>query len=84
MNRYLIMVIRRPHFDPDMVPLHLAFLDSLREQGRVELSGPFADKTGGAYLLHANDLAEATGIAQSDPAHASGGWDITLHEWQAH
>lgn len=84
MNRYLILVIRRPHFDPDMVPRHLAFLDNLREQGRVELSGPFGDKTGGAYLLRAVDLAEATDLAESDPAHVSGGWDITVHEWQAH
>jgi uncharacterized protein YciI len=84
MNRYLILAMRRPHFDTAVVPLHQAFLDRLREQGRVELSGPFADKSGGAYLLHAADLAEATAIAYSDPAHLSGGWDITVHEWQAH
>jgi len=84
MNRYLILAMRRPLFDPAVVPLHQAFLDRLREQGRVELSGPFGDKSGGAYLLHAADLAEATAIAYSDPTHLSGGWDITVHEWQAH
>jgi uncharacterized protein YciI len=84
MNRYLILAMRRAHFDPAVVPLHQAFLDDLREQGRVELSGPFGDKSGGAYLLHAADLAEATAIAHSDPTHLSGGWDITVHAWQAH
>ena len=84
MNRYLILLIRRPSLDPAMVPLHLAFLDGLREEGRVELSGGFSDKSGGAYLLRADDLAEATAIAQRDPAHVSGGWDITVHEWLAH
>lgn len=84
MNRYLILAMRRPHFDPAVVPLHQAFLDRLRERGRVELSGPFGDKSGGAYLLRAADLAEATAIAHSDPAHLSGGWDITVYAWQAH
>jgi uncharacterized protein YciI len=84
MNRYLILLIRRPSLDPARVPLHLAFLDGLREEGRVELSGGFSDKSGGAYLLRAADLAEATAIAQRDPAHVSGGWDITVHEWLAH
>lgn len=84
MNRYLVLVIRRPHFDAEVVPLHLAFLDALRAQGQIELSGPFGDKSGGAYLLRAADLTEATAIALSDPAHVSGGWDITVHEWEAH
>lgn len=84
MNRYLILLIRRPHLDPAVVPLHLAFLEGLREEGRVELSGGFSDKSGGAYLLHAADLTEATAIVQDDPAHVSGGWDITVYEWLAH
>ncbi len=84
MNRYLVVLIRLPHLDPAVVPLHLAFLDGLREEGRVELSGGFTDKSGGAYQLLAADLAEATALVQNDPAHVSGGWDITVHEWQAH
>ncbi|KZC16416.1 hypothetical protein RHOFW510R12_29320 [Rhodanobacter sp. FW510-R12] len=83
MNRYLVLLIRRPHLDPAVVPLHLAFLEGLRQEGRVELSGGFSDKSGGAYLLHAADLAEATALVHDDPAHVSGGWDITVHEWLA-
>ncbi|MBN8895917.1 MAG: hypothetical protein J0I71_14000 [Rhodanobacter sp.] len=83
MNRYLVLLIRRPQFDAAVVPQHLAYLDQLRGEGKVELSGGFGDKSGGAYLLHAADLAEATALVQRDPAHVSGGWDITVHEWQA-
>ena len=83
MNRYLVYLLRRPDVDPAVVPLHIAFLDDLRAQGRIELSGGFSDKSGGAYLLRADDLAEAQAIAQRDPAHTSGGWIITVHEWLA-
>lgn len=77
------MVMRRPQLDPTIVAHHLAYLVDLREQGRLELAGPFGDKSGGAYLLHAADLAEATAIAHNDPAHLSGGWRLTVYEWQA-
>jgi uncharacterized protein YciI len=83
MNLYLVMLMRRPQVDPAVVPLHQQFLEDLRAQGRNELSGPFGDKSGGAYLLRAASLEEATGIAHRDPAHTSGGWDVTLYEWHA-
>lgn len=83
MNRYLVFLMRRPHLDPAVIPLHLAYLDGLRAEGKVQLSGGFSDQSGGAYLLHAGDLAEATAIAHNDPAHISGGWDITIYEWNA-
>jgi len=83
MNRYLILAMRRAHADLALVPRHLAYLDALREKGALEMSGPFGDKSGGAYLLRAADLAEATAMAHADPAHVSGGWDITVYEWTA-
>ena len=83
MNRYLVLLMRRPQCDPAVVPLHREFLEALRAQGRNELSGPFGDKSGGAYLLQAESLAEAWAIVHRDPAHTSGGWDITVHEWLA-
>jgi len=83
MNRYLVYLLRHPDVDPAVVPRHIAFLDDLRAQGKIELSGGFSDKSGGAYVLRADDLAEARTIVQRDPAHTSGGWDITVHEWLA-
>jgi uncharacterized protein YciI len=84
MNRYLVLLFRRPQVDPAVVPLHQQFLEDLRDEGRNEMSGPFGDKSGGAYLLKAASMDEAREIAFRDPAYTSGGWDITLYEWNAH
>ncbi len=83
MNRYLVTLMRRAEFDPAVVPLHREFLETLRAQGRNELSGPFSDRSGGAYLLRAASIDEAWAIAHRDPCHTSGGWDVTVHEWLA-
>jgi uncharacterized protein YciI len=82
MNHYLVMLMRRPVVDPAAVSAHRVFLDALRAEGILERSGPFADKSGGAYLLRAADQATAQAIVARDPASTSGGWDITIHEWQ--
>jgi len=83
MNRYLVYLLRRPDVDPAVVPQHIAYLDQLRAQGTLELSGGFSDKSGGAYVLRADDLAQANALVQRDPAFTSGGWTITVHEWLA-
>ena len=80
MNRYLVMAMRRPDFDPAMVQPHVDFLQGLRTGGRLELSGGFSDKSGGAYLMRAQSMDEALSIAHQDPAYTSGGWDITVYE----
>lgn len=80
---YLVMLKRRPVVDPAAIEAHRAFLEALRAQGVLERSGPFTDKSGGAYLLHADGLAAAQAIVDRDPASTSGGWDVTIHEWQA-
>ena len=83
MHRYLVMLLRQPQFEPAVVPRHLQYLEQQRAQGRIELSGPFGDASGGAYLLRANDLDEALGVAHADPAHLSGGWRVAVYEWRA-
>jgi uncharacterized protein YciI len=84
MKRFLVMLMRRPQLDPAVIPLHQQFLHALREQGRNEMSGAFADRSGGAYLLSAPSFEEALEIAHADPAHTSGGWDVTVYEWNTH
>ena len=83
MNRYLVLVMRKPAFDPALGPAHKAFLDTLRAQGRLELSGPFADASGGAYLMRAATLEEAQATALRDPLHLRGSSTVTVHEWRA-
>jgi len=69
MNRYLVVLIRRSDFDPAAVPLHQQFLQELRAEGRNEMSGPFGDNSGGAYLLRAVDLAGAGDCKTRPGAH---------------
>lgn len=82
-RRYLVLAMRRPGFDPAMVAPHLAFLDRLRAEGRLELAGAFTDRSGGAYLLRAADLDAARAIASADPLQASGSSTLTVREWNA-
>ena len=81
--RFLVMVMRLPAFDAARIQPHREFLDALRAEGRLELAGPFGDGSGGAYLLLADDLDEATAIAHRDPLHLTGGSRITVYAWRA-
>lgn len=83
MNRYLVMAMRRPDCDPAFVQPHVNYLEGLRAGGTLELSGPFVGQGGGAYLLRVDSMEAAMRIVEADPAYVSGGWDITVYEWQA-
>jgi uncharacterized protein YciI len=83
MFRYLVMTVRTPQFQPSVIDAHYAFLERLRQQGQLELAGPFTDKSGGAYLIKAASLEEAKAVAFSDPVHTSGSSTVTVYEWHA-
>ncbi|EKD98968.1 MAG: hypothetical protein ACD_23C00190G0001 [uncultured bacterium] len=83
MFRYLVMTFRTPQFQASVIDAHYAFLDRLRQQGQLELAGPFADKSGGAYLIKAANLEEARALAFSDPVHTSKSSIVTVYEWNA-
>ena len=83
MTRYLVTTFRTPQFDPSVIEAHYAFLDNLRQQGKLELAGPFTDKSGGAYLITATNMEEATALAFSDPVHTSKSSIVTVYEWNA-
>ncbi|HEX7129308.1 MAG TPA: YciI family protein [Rhodanobacteraceae bacterium] len=83
MQRYLVLTLRTPQFDPAVIDPHYAHLDGLRQRGRLELFGPFSDKSGGAYLIRAESMDEARAIAHSDPVHVSGSSKVTVYEWNA-
>jgi len=83
MNRYLIITTRKPSFQISAVTDHFVFLDTLRAKGKLELSGAFTDKTGGAYVLLAETLEEANAIALEDPLHTTNSSAITVREWAA-
>ena len=83
MNRYLVMTVRTPQFQTSVIAKHYAFLDRLRQQEKLELAGPFTDKSGGAYIVKAENLEEARAIAFSDPVHTTNSSIVTVHEWNA-
>lgn len=83
MYRYLVITFRTPAFQIGVIEQHYAYLDQLRAQGKLELAGPFTDKSGGAYLIKADSLGEAQSLAFNDPLHISGSSLVTVHEWSA-
>lgn len=83
MFRYLITTFRTPQFQTSVIDDHYAFLDNLRRQGKLEIAGPFTDKSGGAYLIKAANLEEARALAYSDPVHTSKSSIVTVYEWNA-
>ncbi|HVI59681.1 MAG TPA: YciI family protein [Luteimonas sp.] len=83
MNRYLVLTLRTPGFEPAVIDPHYAFLDTLRARGQLELAGPFTDRSGGAYLLRADSLEAALAVAHADPLYASGSSEVSVREWNA-
>jgi uncharacterized protein YciI len=83
-KRYLVMAMRKPDFSEAVVAPHLMFLDGLRLAGKREMTGGFSDKSGGAYVLNVDTLAEALAIAAADPLATSDSSTLTVYEWNAH
>lgn len=79
---YLILALRTPQFDPDILPGHRAFLEDLRERGVLAAWGPFNDQSGGAYVVRADSLAAAEAIAAADPLGSSGAAELTAWAWE--
>ncbi len=83
MIQYLVTTFRTPQFQTSVIDSHYAFLDGLRQQGKLHLAGPFTDKSGGAYVIRAASLDDAREIAFSDPLHTTNSSVITVYEWDA-
>jgi uncharacterized protein YciI len=81
MKRFLVLAMRAPQFDPAVIPAHYAHLDALKAAGKQEAFGPFADKSGGAYLVRAESLRDAQALAFADPVHQTGSSEVTVREW---
>lgn len=83
MKRFLFYNQRTANWTAESLPHHLAYLAELRAAGKIELSGGFADLSGGAVIVRAASLAEAQAIAANDPVSKMGTHKITVHEWNA-
>ncbi|MGH8026694.1 MAG: YciI family protein [Pseudoxanthomonas sp.] len=81
MKRYLVLAMRNADFNDEVIAPHLEFLQTLRTDGRLEITGGFSDKSGGAYVLQAENLAEAQALVDRDPLATSGSSQMSVYEW---
>ena len=79
---YLVMAMRLPGFQQAAVQPHREFLEALRAQDRLHLTGGFSDGSGGAYVLrNVEGLAQAQAIVATDPLVTLRASRLTVHEW---
>ena len=63
-------------------PDHLAYLQSLHQQGTVVLAGPIGDGSGAMMVLSVGSQQEAEDIINGDPYTAAGvGVDHVMRPW---
>ncbi|PJJ27201.1 YciI family protein [Lacrimispora celerecrescens] len=67
---YLMSNVKPLH--KELIMSHVDHLKELKNQDKLVFCGPFTDYPGGMVIFLAEDLAEATKIAKSDPFIASG------------
>lgn len=77
----LTIVIDRAIYEPNL-PDHFDYLAALKADGRLLLSGPVTDRTGGFVLLRADSLEQAHALAQADPLVARGLDRYEVREWR--
>ncbi len=80
---FLILALRTPDFDPEVLPSHRAYLQALRVRGLLAAHGPFLDQSGGAYVIEADSLPEAEAVAAADPLSSSGASEMAVWAWDA-
>lgn len=79
---YLVLAMRLPGFNDAVVQPHRDFLDALQAEGRLQLTGGFADGSGGAYVLcNLDSLAQAQAIIATDPLVTMQASALSVHEW---
>jgi uncharacterized protein YciI len=93
LERYTFVLLRRgprafDYSDEELEELqagHLAFLDRMREQGHLILSGPFhgqADETKRGFSLYRTSLDETLSlIADGDPSVRAGRMSVEAMTW---
>ena len=69
---YIYLMSNSKPINKELIEGHVEHLKELNGKGKLVLCGPFTDYPGGMVIFSADDLEEATRIAQSDPFIASG------------
>lgn len=61
---------------------HYKYIEKLKNEGKVVMSGPFVDGSGGLIILEASSRDEAESIVSEDPYFKSGVRRYTIKEWR--
>ena len=69
---YVYLMKNLKPLNEEVVKKHVEHLKELKSQGKLVLCGPFTDYPGGMVVITAENLEEATKIAEADPFMASG------------
>lgn len=69
---FIYLMKNQKPLNEDIVKSHVEHLKKLNNKGKLVLCGPFTDYPGGLVIISAEDIAEATNIAKSDPFIAEG------------
>jgi uncharacterized protein YciI len=67
----------------DIQKAHLAYMDSLHQQGKLLVAGPFTDDTDwrGIVIYRVKTIADAQALAAGDPAVKAGRLTLEAHPW---
>ena len=64
-------------------PAHREYLKKLLDSGRLVISGPFTDDSGGILVYEANSAAEAEALIRDDPFAKAGVFVLwKIREWR--
>jgi uncharacterized protein YciI len=69
---YVYLMKNLKPLNEEIVKEHVEHLKELKSQGKLVLCGPFTDYPGGMVVITAENLEEATEIAEADPFMAWG------------
>jgi uncharacterized protein YciI len=92
MDRYSLVILRRPSGAPQMSEAelealqekHLAFLQAMRARGVMLAAGPFADQPDESWrglCLYTTGLEETRALAAEDPAVRAGRLSVEVLTW---
>lgn len=81
MKKFLVMIQRKPSFTGESLQGHREFLINLKETNNLFLAGGFEDASGGAYVLQATSLEEASNMFKNDPMYQENESVYTIKQW---
>jgi uncharacterized protein len=67
----------------DVRPLHRAYAQKLKAEGKIVIAGPFRDGAGALIVYEAKSQDEAEALASNDPFFTRGVWAThEIHPWE--